>query len=121
MNFRALIVPLLLAAVLTLVGCGPIQIPTDIPIPTALPEFPTFPPPDDGGEPTSAPPPADENQPTPEGSIPVTGEDPQISILLLYALVALLGVLILFGFIALLRRPDRPYHESPTDRGGNHD
>jgi hypothetical protein len=129
MNLKSVICCTLIVAALSVSGCGPIQIPTGIPIPSDLPEFPTFAPPDDGGgQPTSPPedggdppPPADDGQPTQDGSIPVTGDNPDGSIMLMYGLLALLGVVVLFGFMALMRRPDRPYRERTTDRRGDHE
>ena len=120
MNTRTVTGLVLILIGLLSAGCGSIPIPTNIPIPSDLPEFPTFEPPQDGGDPTSPPPEDGNAQPTQEGSIPVTGsgDDTDGSMMLLYGLLALLGVVVLFGFMALLRKPDAPYSESSTGRRG---
>lgn len=95
-----------LALISMLVGACNFSIPTNVPIPTGLPEIPTgmpqidtpgIPPPQDGGGGTPAPMP-----------IPVTGTD---SPLLFYAFLALLAVVVLVALLAFFRRSDKSGEE----------
>lgn len=77
---------------LVVVGCHslPIPLPTSLPDPGDLP-IPTFQPPITDESPTSAPPATDDGQPPEDNSL-----------MLLY------GLIVLFGFLALLQRTNKP-------------
>jgi len=117
MNIRIILFTLLILAGLLFSACG--SIPTNIPIPTGLPNIPTGLP--DINIPTINPPnietvvatsPATSTggdiTPTPEPPIPVTGNETSGQTMLLYGLLALFAVIVLFGLYTMLGRPDRP-------------
>lgn len=92
-------------------------IPTNVPLPTGIPELPTFsapenPPPEEN-PPAENPPP---QNPT-GGPIPVTGDGIDNQTLLFFGFLALLAVIVMLGLVGMVRRQEKPHeHEH-----GSHD
>lgn len=89
----------LLLAGLYASGCGPVQIPTDIAIPSALPPI--------AGTIIANPPQATAAPANTEAVAPGTEDGSSGENLLLYAMLALFVVFTLFGVFILLGRPGR--------------